>query len=160
MTRPDRNLPEPSLPEYGLIRDAAPTVRLSSGFRDRVLTECDANIRVARRAFWRKVVLTSAGVCCGSLLLWIAAYQVSQPIVSVPSTPAPSSNAPQHPPTGNYNSGYPEPGSLGPQPDSPGLAVGSPRPVPKTDLQQMDQMMDDLKNRTRQMFDAGMLPDF
>lgn len=153
MTRIDRNLPEPSLPEHALICAAAPSPRLSAGFRQRVLSECEANVRMARRGFRLKVTASLAAACCLSLLVWQGLPGMPDDARS--DRPNLAQEPQQQPPEPNfyYRQDSGSPAGAGRE----GLAIDKATP-PQTELQQMDQLMEGLQQRTQQIFDSSMLP--
>ncbi len=156
MTNIDRNLPEPRFPEHALIRDAAPNPRLSAGFRDRVLTECQATVRITRREFRQRVTLSAAAVCCLALLMLLGFPSSPQSVVESP----PPAEEHDSSPTESHSLGNSQLESQRPRLSGSGLAADKVRPDPKSELQQMDELMEGLQNRTQQLLDANMFPQF
>ncbi|MDG1895175.1 MAG: hypothetical protein P8J37_09715 [Fuerstiella sp.] len=147
------SIPEPSLREHELIRDAAPMPELSAGFKSRVISECGVSIVSARRAFRLKVAGGVGAVCCLGLLFSL----------SIPVNDAPDRQLTAQPP---------EPQPVSPQSVSPGVSFGVPpggsritvdAPKPRVskeqDSNQMNQIIEQLNDR-QQLFNANMLPKF
>lgn len=73
MTNHTHSISEPLLPEYQLLADAAPEIKLSAGFRSKVLLECAASQALARKILIAKsiaIVMLLIGTVAGAHVLW------------------------------------------------------------------------------------------
>lgn len=137
MSNPNLNLPEPTLPEHLLIRDAAPNPTLSSGLKSRVMVECRNSIHTARRVRQWKAAGTVAAVCCLSLLIAVSLPQPAEDAAATTQQTSPE---------------YVSPGSREFQPNG-SLAVDQPRPEEERSGDP-NEIIEELRGRT---LDANML---
>ncbi|MEQ9409678.1 MAG: hypothetical protein RIK87_18225 [Fuerstiella sp.] len=148
MSNPNLRLPEPTLPEHALIRDAAPEPQLSAGFRERVLSECRTSIARSRAARRWKITGSVAAFCCLCLTIFLVlpTGPVDAPQMA---EPAPTERLPT---SRSHSLGYPGADSA--------LSVTEPRPTGNDpEKVQMNEIVDGL-NQRQQLFDANMLPKF
>ena len=91
MTNRDLNIPEPTLPEHALISESAPVVRLSSDFRNRVLSDCGSSIAQAKAARRWKITGAVTAFLCLTLLISVTLQMIDStpaPVVEQPVAPA------------------------------------------------------------------------
>lgn len=137
MSHHNLNLPEPTLPEHLLIRDAAPNPQLSTGLKARVMSDCATSIQKARRIRQWKAAGSVAAICCLGLLF----------AVSLPQT-----ETPEHATTQQVAPEYVSPGSENFRPGG-SLAVDQPGNGAKGSGD-ANEIIEDLRGRT---LDANML---
>jgi len=70
MSDPFLNIPEPSLPEHNLLRQAGTLPHLTSSLRDRVLLDCQKQAQYGRWADRFRVVGSVVAACLLVLLVW------------------------------------------------------------------------------------------
>ncbi len=68
--QPFPKIPEPSLPEHSLLREAGTLPQLSSGLRDRVLMNVQTQVRYGRWADRARIAGSVAAACLFVLLFW------------------------------------------------------------------------------------------
>ena len=140
MKNPDLKIPEPSLPEHLLIRDAAPTPVLSKGFKSRVMSECSSSISQAKKIWRMKVTGAIATLCCLSLVI----------AMCLPESPEQSSELTVRPAPEPHTSHGTSIGYDG----APSIAVDNPKPVSNDKPDDPSQLIEELENR---MLDANIL---
>ena len=70
MSEPFLKIPEPSLPEHNLLRDAGTLPRLTSGLRDRVVLNVHTQVRYGRWADYARVAGSVVAACLLVGLVW------------------------------------------------------------------------------------------
>ena len=88
MSDPFVNIPQPSLPEHNLLRQAGTLPQLTSGLRERVLLDCQKQVRYGRWADRFRVVGSVVAACLLVLLVWNFCWTGPQ----IPPTTEPSQN--------------------------------------------------------------------
>jgi hypothetical protein len=152
MTEFDRNLPQPSLPEHELLRQAAPSPVLSDGFRDSVMSQCHTSIRQAQRSFRIKVAASTVAACALLALAWTGMSSSTSTVPEVADEPPTE--------TPYYDSQYPDypnPRIGTPDPSRGSLAIDKSKPLPDSENKQMEQLMEQLRDRSQNMLDPSLL---
>ncbi len=88
MSDPFVNIPQPSLPEHNLLRQAGTLPQLTSGLRERVLLDCQKQFRYGRWADRFRVVGSVVAASLLVLLVWNFRWTGPQ----IPPTTEPSQN--------------------------------------------------------------------
>lgn len=158
MKPPDKQIPEPILPEHQMLRHAGPLPQLSSGFRERVLADIRRRVVFGR---WMGRLKTTGVVLAASLmvgLIWN--YRGSQTVSELaPTTESrPMGQAPLHAAGESLGNG-----SLSGVDDFPAgpvsPAVPQGGPSSRRDAQEMPQLnrlIEDIRQR-HDVF-CGMMP--
>ena len=92
MSEPFLKIPEPSLPEHNLLREAGTLPQLSSGLRDRVVLNVHKQVRYGRWVERARVFACVVAACLLVSFVWN--HRWTSP--SVPKTDARSHNSVQH----------------------------------------------------------------
>ena len=92
MSEPFLKIPEPSLPEHNLLREAGTLPHLSSGLRDRVVLNVQKQVRYGRWADRARIFGSVVAACLLVCFVWNHRW-TSQP---VPETDTPSQETVQH----------------------------------------------------------------
>lgn len=91
MNDPSLRLPEPSLPEHNLLREAGSLPQLSSGLRDRVILNCHQQVRYGRWADRLRACTYVAAACLLVCVVWNFRGKRPEPVrvqnETVPSYP-------------------------------------------------------------------------
>ena len=92
MSEPFLNIPEPSLPEHNLLRDAGALPQLSSGLRDRVVLNVHKQVRYGRWAEYARIAGSVLAACLLIGFVWNYRWTGRQN----PVTPERSQDSVQH----------------------------------------------------------------
>ena len=161
MNDPTLNIPEPSLPEHNLLREAGSLPQLTPGLRDRVLINCQKQIIYGRRADRVRVVGSVVAAGLMVLLVWNCRW-TARPTPQ--AKPLPQGTAQKQAPAATYP--YTGPGMSS---ENPAAAVESDfaeEPHPQggpsirrqslPEMRQLDQMIEKLQSRHNVL--CGLLP--
>jgi hypothetical protein len=162
MNDPSLNIPEPSLPEHNLLREAGSLPRLTPGLRDRVLLNCHKQLRYGRRVDRLRVAGSVVAACLMVLLIWNCRWPVRP---ASQATPLPQDTASQNAPVPKYP--YSSPGMISEDADATVETDAEGKPLPQggpsirrqslPEMHQLDQMIEKLQNRHNVL--CGLLPN-
>ena len=158
MSEPFMRLPEPTLPEHQLLRDAAQLPQLSSGLRGRVVVDVRRQLRYG---CWADRLRIAGAVLAASLMVFLVwnfrwtgqEHVADRKADSIESTSPPVSPGTPLMPSSTYSAADPPPGT----PVPPALPQGGPslRPEMK-EMQQLNQLIEDIQGRNNVL--CGLLP--
>ena len=161
MSDPFLNIPEPSLPEHNLLREAGQLPRLTPGLRDRVLADCHSQLRNGRIADRIRVMASVIVACLLVFMVWNCRW--SGPPAPKTSTIPRNTASPQAPSaTYPYSSRGIVSEDAAPEVDTDSdgkpLPEGGPslRRQSIPEMRQLDQMIEKLQNRQNVL--CGLLP--
>ena len=145
MNNPSFRLPEPNLPEHQLLREAGSLPQLSTALRDRVLIDCQRQVRYGR---WADRLRITGAVLAASLMVavvwnfrWTGQGDQVDPAADVAESPTGQSIYP--PPWSSLNAESP----TDPKAD-PTLPQGGPSNRPEMkEMQQINQLIEELGGR-------------
>lgn len=161
MSDPFLNIPEPSLPEHHLLREAGQLPRLTPGLRDRVLADCHSQLRYGRIADRIRVTASVIVACLLVLLVWNFRWSGT----SAPKTSTiPRDTARPQTPSETYP--YSSRGIVSEEAAPAGDTDSDGKPLPEggpslrrqsiPEMRQLDQMIEKLQNRQNAL--CGLLP--
>jgi hypothetical protein len=144
-------LPEPSFPEHDLIRSAAPSPNLSSGLKERVISKCGSQIRLARLKL-RVTVGISTLAACG-LLFMLLTQNTTNPDGGDPGVTSADAEQPSN--SSSRSDDYRSRDGLATHEPSPD-GVDSPLATPR-EMKQIDRLIEERIRRNR-MLECALLP--
>ena len=161
MNDPALNIPEPSLPEHNLLREAGSLPQLTSGLRERVLLNWQKHLLYGRRADRVRVVGSVVAAGLMVLLVWNCRWP-ARPVPQV--TPLPPSTAQKEAPAATYP--YTGPGMSSENPAAAVESVPAEEPLPQggpsirrqslPEMRHLDQLIEKLHSRHNVL--CGLLP--
>lgn len=158
MSDPFMRIPEPTLPEHLLLRDAAQLPQLSSGLRGRIVVDVHRQLRNGR---WTDRLRITGAVLAASLIVffvwnfrWTGQEQIpEQTADAVKSNSPPVSPETPLMPSGTYSTA----GSAQQTPAPPQLPQGGPSSRPEMkEMQQLNQLIEEIQGRNNTL--CGLLP--
>ena len=151
-------IPEPTLPEHRLLRDAAQLPQLSSGLRGRIVIDVRRQLRNGR---WADRLRITGAVLAASLvvfLVWNFRWTGQEQSTEQTADAVKSSSPPVTPGTPLMPSGtYSTVESVPQTPIPPQLPQGGPSSRPEMkEMQQLNQLIEEIQGRNNTL--CGLLP--
>ena len=159
MSEPFLKIPEPSLPEHNLLRDAGTLPQLTAGLRERVVLNVHTQVRYGRWADRARIAGSVVAACLLVLMVWNLRWTGPQ----TPQRPEPSQDTVQHDAPPIYPS-YTSP-EIDPDADD-AKADAEKKPLPQggpsilrestPEMRELNQMIEKLQSRQNVL--CGFLP--
>ena len=153
-------IPEPTLPEHNLLRQAGTMPQLSSGLRNRVVLNVHQQVRNGRWADRARIFGSVVAACLLVTLVWN--YRWTTP--SIPNADAPIQNTVQH--DAPVYPSYVSPGMESHAADEKGKTDENGKPIPQggpsirrenvQEMFELNQLIEKLQNRQNSL--CGFLP--
>ncbi len=160
MSEPFLKIPEPSLPEHNLLRDAGTLPNLTSGLRDRVVLNVHQQVRYGRWADRARIFGSVIAACLLVSFVWN--HRWTSP--SVPKPDAPSQDTVQH--DAPVYPSYVSPGMESHDAEKNAKTDADGNPLPQggpsirrenfQEIRDLNQLIEKLQNRQNSL--CGFLP--
>ncbi len=161
MSEPFLKIPEPSLPEHNLLRDAGTLPQLTAGLRERVALNVHTQVRYGRWVDRARIVGSVVAACLLVLMVWNLRWTGSQN----PQRTEPSQDTVQHDAPPIYPS-YTSPGIDSDADHAKAKADAEQKPLPQggpsirrestPEMRELNQMIEKLQSRQNVL--CGFLP--
>lgn len=159
MSNPQIRIPEPSLPEHELLQNAGRLPALSTGIRERVLTDCRVQIRNGRRMDQLKIVGSLLAACLLIGVVWTFRWNPSAPSRSGMTSQSDSAHQPaEMMPSGHDGGSLADKVAQPTETQAPPLPKGGvpSRPESLREVQQLNQLIEEIRGRNNNL--CGWLP--